>query len=118
VRDAFKDRTTYSRHNGRDNITLSIQKRAGANVVQVSDSIKAVLAAAQKQAPGAVRFDVTFDMSKYIRNQVADLENNIWPHSRGHNLGIVSGLATEHDRVVDFPFSMLGFLPSAGPRLR
>jgi multidrug efflux pump len=77
VRDAFKDRSTYSRFDGVENVTLSIQKRAGANVVQVSDSVKAVLTEAQKRLPGAVKFDLVYDMAKYIRNQVADLENNI-----------------------------------------
>jgi multidrug efflux pump len=77
VRDAFKDRTSYSRFDGRDNVTLSIQKRAGANVVQVSDSVKMVIAEAQKRLPESVKFDMVYDLSKYIRNQVADLENNI-----------------------------------------
>ncbi len=77
VRDAFKDRTSYSRLNGADNVTLSVQKRVGANVVQVSDYIKTVIDQAQQQVPGAVKFDITYDMSKYIRNMVADLENNI-----------------------------------------
>jgi multidrug efflux pump len=77
VRDTFKDRLTYSRLNGTDNVTLSIQKRIGANVVRVSDAVKAVIDAAQQRVPGAVKFDVTYDMSKYIRNMVADLENNI-----------------------------------------
>jgi len=77
VRATFKDRTSYSRLNGTDNVTLSIQKRAGANVVHISDYIKVVLDKAQQQIPDAVKFDITFDMSKYIRNIVADLENNI-----------------------------------------
>lgn len=77
VRAAFKDRSTYSRHNGRDNITLSVQKRAGANVVFVSDAIKYILERAQELAPGALEFDITYDMAKYIRSTVADLENNI-----------------------------------------
>ncbi len=77
VRAAFKDRSTYSRHNGRDNITLSVQKRAGANVVFVSDYIKAIINRAQQEAPGALEFDITYDMAKYIRSTVADLENNI-----------------------------------------
>jgi len=77
VRATFKDRTSYSRLNGAANVTLSIQKRIGANVVQVSDYIKALIDNAQKQVPGAVEFDITFDMSKMIRNMVADLENNI-----------------------------------------
>jgi multidrug efflux pump len=77
VRATFKDRASYSRLDGVPNVTLSIQKRVGANVVQVSDYVKAVVKKAQEQVPGAVQFDVTFDMSKYIRNMVADLENNI-----------------------------------------
>ena len=77
VQAAFKDRTSYSRLNGSQNVTLSIQKRVGANVVHISDHIKAIITGAQQQIPGAVKFDITFDMSKYIRNMVADLENNI-----------------------------------------
>jgi multidrug efflux pump len=77
VRDAFKDRTSYSRFDGRENVTLSIQKRAGANVVQVSDSVKQVMAEARKRLPDSVKLDLVYDLSKYIRNQVADLENNI-----------------------------------------
>ncbi|MBN2592285.1 MAG: efflux RND transporter permease subunit [Sedimentisphaerales bacterium] len=74
----FKDRTTYSRLDGIPNITLSITKRAGANAVRVSDYIKAVIDKAQQQAQGMLKFDITFDMSKYVRNMVADLENNIF----------------------------------------
>jgi len=77
VSDTFKDRTTYSRLNGADNVTLSIQKRAGANIVRVADVVKVVLDKAREQVSGAVTFDITMDMSKDIRNTVADLENNV-----------------------------------------
>jgi multidrug efflux pump len=74
----FKDRSSYSRLDGIPNITLSITKRVGANAVEVSDYIKAVIDKAQEQAQGMLKFDITFDMSKYVRNMVADLENNIF----------------------------------------
>ena len=77
VTDAFKDRTSFSRLNEAENVTLTVQKRVGANVVHISDYVRAVIEQAQKQIPGAVKFDITFDMSKYIRSMVADLENNI-----------------------------------------
>jgi multidrug efflux pump subunit AcrB len=77
VRYTFKDRTSYSRLNGIPNITLSITKRIGANAVQVSDHIKTVIDKAQEQAQGVLKLDITFDMSKMVRNMVADLENNI-----------------------------------------
>ena len=77
VRAAFKDRSTYSRHNGKENITLSIQKRVGANVVFISDAIKIILDHAKQLAPGSLEFDITYDTAKNIRSIVADLENNI-----------------------------------------
>ncbi len=77
VRDTFKDRESFSRLNGQENVTLLVRKRIGSNVVQVSDGVKAVVAEARKLIPGGVTFDVIGDMSKYIRNTVADLENNI-----------------------------------------
>ena len=77
VRDTFKDRESISRLNGQENVTLLVRKRIGANVVQVSDAVKMVVEEARKQIPGGVTFDVIYDMSKYIRNSVADLENNI-----------------------------------------
>jgi multidrug efflux pump len=74
----FKDRTTYSRLDGANNITLSVSKRVGANAVRVSDYIKAVINKAQEQAGSVIKFDITYDMSKMVRNMVADLENNIF----------------------------------------
>jgi len=77
VRYTFKDRTTYSRLDGLDNVTLSVSKRVGANAVRVSDIVKMVIDEAQKRVPGAVEFDITYDMSEMVRDMVADLENNI-----------------------------------------
>jgi multidrug efflux pump len=77
VRDTFKDRTSYSRLDGMENVTLSVKKRAGANAVQISDEVKFILEQAQQKIPGVVQFDIIYDMSKYIRSMVADLENNI-----------------------------------------
>jgi len=78
VNYTFKDRTTYSRLDGVDNITLSVSKRVGANAVRVSDYVKRVIEKSQEQAGNMVKFDITFDMSKMVRNMVADLENNIF----------------------------------------
>ena len=77
VNDTFKDRASYSRLDGRPTITLGVKKRIGANIVSMSDKVKAVLAQEQPNLPAGVKLDVTFDMSKYIRAMVKDLENNI-----------------------------------------
>ncbi len=77
VADTFKDRATYSRLDGSDTITLAVQKRVGENIVQLADNIKILLARAQEQLPRGVQFDITMDVSKDIRQMVADLENNM-----------------------------------------
>ena len=77
VRDTFKDRSSYSRLDGENSITVSVKKRTGAHVVAISDAVKAVLEAARRRAPKGVAIDVTFDVAKYIRMMVKDLENNI-----------------------------------------
>jgi len=77
VRYMFKDRTSYSRLDGVPNVTLSVSKRVGSNAVQVSDYVKEVINKAQEQAQGVLKFVITYDMSKMVRNMVADLENNI-----------------------------------------
>ena len=77
VRDTFKDRAGFSRLDGRDAVTLSIQKRVGENAVSLSEHVRAIVDAAQKQAPKGVTFEITYDMAKYVKDMVADLENNI-----------------------------------------
>ncbi|MDY7010519.1 MAG: efflux RND transporter permease subunit [Planctomycetota bacterium] len=77
VRDAFKDRDSYARLDGMGSITINVRKTTGANIVDVADNVKAVLAEAQKQVPSDVRIETILDQSKDIRMIVADLENNV-----------------------------------------
>lgn len=92
VRDTFKDRTSFSRlgdpadRDGdgepdaidfNETITLTVQKRSGENILFISAAVQRILEEFRKQAPQAVRFDVTMDMSGDIRRMIADLENNL-----------------------------------------
>ncbi|MBN1347495.1 MAG: efflux RND transporter permease subunit [Phycisphaerae bacterium] len=77
VRDTFKDREGYSRINGQECVTLSIQKRTGANIIEIVDRIKAVMAKAQSHLPTGVSYTFTLDDSKDIRRMVSELENSI-----------------------------------------
>jgi len=77
VRDTFKDRTSYARLDGLSSITVSVQKRVGADILMITDTIRAILQKFRKQAPAGTKFDITLDQSEDIRRMVADLENNI-----------------------------------------
>jgi len=77
INDTFKDRTSYSRMNGADSVTISIRKRVGANIVFVADAAKMVLEEFRKEAPEGLDFKITLDYSEFVRRTVKDLENNI-----------------------------------------
>ncbi len=77
VRDTFKDRTSFARLDGVNSITVSVQKRIGANIIPIAKTVKAILAEARRRSPMGTRFEITLDKSKDIRRSVADLENNI-----------------------------------------
>jgi len=73
----YKDRTSYSRLDGQQSITVSIQKRIGADILPIAARVKAVLAEFRKRAPAGTDIKLTMDRSKDIKMMVADLENNI-----------------------------------------
>lgn len=77
IRDTFKDRLTYSRLNGKDSITIGVQKRAGENIVNLTEKIKQLVDEESVKFPKNVKYVFTSEQSKFIKRMVADLKNNI-----------------------------------------
>ena len=73
----FKDRSSYSRIDGQESVSLSVQKRTGANIISVTDTIKSEVERRSALWPAGVKATFLADQSKDIRIMVADLENNI-----------------------------------------
>lgn len=73
----FKDRESFARVNGEESVALAVQKRFGANIVEVVDSVKQRVAETEKSWPAGVEAIVLGDQSKEIRMMVSDLENSI-----------------------------------------
>jgi HAE1 family hydrophobic/amphiphilic exporter-1 len=74
VYDGVENDRTASWQNGERCIYLSIQKQPGVNVVQVVESIKALLPAIREQLPASVSLDVRSDRSITIRESVHDVK--------------------------------------------
>jgi hydrophobic/amphiphilic exporter-1 (mainly G- bacteria), HAE1 family len=74
VYDGVENDRTASWQNGERCIYLSIQKQPGTNVVQVVESIKALLPAIREQLPASVTLDVRSDRSATIRESVHDVK--------------------------------------------
>jgi HAE1 family hydrophobic/amphiphilic exporter-1 len=75
VKDGVKERTSFSRHNGQDNISVSIQKQADANVIQTAARVRSAAEEIRLNMPKGMefRFDLVYDESMFIRNAVRGL---------------------------------------------
>ena len=77
VVDSFKDETSRSRLNGREAVNIMVKKRAGENIIAITDAIDELLARVQPTWPKGTEITKLMDKAKDIRHMVADLENNI-----------------------------------------
>ncbi|MDM8537608.1 efflux RND transporter permease subunit, partial [Desulfobacterales bacterium HSG17] len=77
VRDGFKDETSRSRLDGLDAINISVKKRVGENIIEISDQIEILIANSQPAWPKGTVITKLMDQAKEVRLMVADLENNI-----------------------------------------
>ncbi|MEO0321945.1 MAG: efflux RND transporter permease subunit [Myxococcota bacterium] len=76
--DGWADRTTYARMNGEPAVSLAVVKRAGANIVEVVQAVKALTSAHREERwPEAVEARFLADQSKMVDDMIGELENGI-----------------------------------------
>lgn len=73
----YKERTTLSRENGQEAVSLVIKKRSGENIIRIADEIKELVKSKETQFPQGLKISYTGDESKSIRTTVHELENGI-----------------------------------------
>jgi HAE1 family hydrophobic/amphiphilic exporter-1 len=71
VKDGFKDIENISRENGKEIVTLYIQKAGEANILQVCESIKEELG--EFNFPNIV-YTISYDQSSFIKNSIERVE--------------------------------------------
>ena len=77
VQDAFKDRESFARLDGKPAVTLNVVKRQGENLIAASDKIKKVIADSKASLPKELTITVTGDTSNDTRTTLNDLINTI-----------------------------------------
>ena len=77
VRRAFKDPTGYARFNGARSIALTIVKRPDANMIDVSNQVKAAVDARRPGLPAGVDVLYSRDEAPLAQRQVTELQGNI-----------------------------------------
>ncbi len=70
VKDGFRERTSYSRYNGKENVSVSIQKQAEANTIRTVQKVLRELQKINEILPGNVSINVDYDQSKFIRSAI------------------------------------------------
>ncbi len=76
--DTVKEKESYARLNGKNVITLNIIKRAGENLIETSDDVKAIVEDLKRtQFPKDLNMVITGDQSKATRVSFNDLVNSI-----------------------------------------
>jgi multidrug efflux pump subunit AcrB len=63
--------------NGREAVNIMVKKRAGENIIAITDAIDELLERVKPTWPKGTEITKLMDKAKDIRNMVADLENNI-----------------------------------------
>lgn len=75
VKDTVKERSSISRFNGRENVSLSVQKQAGANTLQVAKRVKAAVEKMQASLPPGVEMTVAYDQSTQIEGAISGVSS-------------------------------------------
>jgi CzcA family heavy metal efflux pump len=74
---SFEDRQTYARLNGTEVVSLAVRKRAGENLLRITDEVKKIVKDAQVELPKGIKLDISNDQSKFVTRMVKELENSI-----------------------------------------
>ncbi|MBF0494251.1 MAG: efflux RND transporter permease subunit [Candidatus Omnitrophica bacterium] len=70
VLDTAKEISSYSRFNGTDNVSITIQKQSKTNTLSVIENIKKSFPAIRKKLPDDIRIDVAYDQSLFIIDSI------------------------------------------------
>ncbi|MSR77526.1 MAG: efflux RND transporter permease subunit [Candidatus Omnitrophica bacterium] len=76
VVDGVAEKTSISRHNGKENLSLSIQKQGNANTIQLVNKLRQALKALDPDLKSrGIKYDIIYDHSEFIRKSIDDLKS-------------------------------------------
>ncbi|MBU0650652.1 efflux RND transporter permease subunit [bacterium] len=70
VKFTLKDRTSYSRYNGNENIALSIQRQSEVNIIKLAKIIEKRLKYIENIVPANVKIKIIYNQSEFISNAI------------------------------------------------
>ena len=78
VKDTFKETSSISRFNGKDNVSVLIQKQAMANTLEVVKKVNRALNVISERLPKGVEVKVVYDQSIFIKDAIRGVTDAAW----------------------------------------
>jgi len=78
INDSTKERTSYSRYNGRENVSVSVQKQALGNTVKIINRVKKKLKELERDLPEDIEVDIVYDQSTFIKESINGVWESAW----------------------------------------
>jgi len=76
--DGVKERTSYSRYNERENVSVAVQKQALGNTVQIINRVKKRIEELETELPEDIDIEIVYDQSIFIRDSITGVWNAAW----------------------------------------
>ncbi|MBU4312593.1 MAG: efflux RND transporter permease subunit [Candidatus Omnitrophica bacterium] len=70
IKDTFQERTSISRYNGKENISISVQKQAGTNTIRIAQKVRERLDIIKRDLPGGMDANIIYDQSIFIKQSI------------------------------------------------
>ena len=78
VKDSYKEQESFARFEGKNVITLNVIKKSGANLLNASDKIKAIIKEFKATSfPPDLKVELTGEQSRFTRSTLEELNNTI-----------------------------------------
>lgn len=72
VRDSLQERTIITRTNGKEDVSIVVQKTSDGNAIEIADGVKQILAQLEREYPD-LQFTITQEEAKAVKESLADL---------------------------------------------
>ncbi len=77
VRRTYKDADSYARLNGKPALAIEVVQRAGANVIDTIDNVKALVATERNFWPAEIEIVASRDKSEDVNDMLNELQNSV-----------------------------------------
>ncbi len=70
IEDTFQEKTSISRYNGEENISIAVQKQAAVNTLRVAKKVRERLVKIKPDLPSGLNVDIVYDQSVFIERSI------------------------------------------------